>query len=596
MTHSVWAAVNDVLAQRCGWVFLHFLWQGVVVLAALTIALAVFPRLSAVKRYAISWAALLTLTAAPVLTYCTLATGFATAADNRLVPGMLGLCWMLGAAGMGLRLLVLTLGVELTRVAGARPLGEEWPERVDRLARRLGISRPVGVLESTFVDTPATLGWFRPVVLLPRFALHGLDRPELEAVIGHELAHVRRGDFLANLLQSLVEAVLFFHPAVWWVSRTIRAEREYCCDDLAADLSQDRHLYAKALYRVQVARFAAAELAMCAKGGGLKTRIERLLGRVAAGTMGALDRPVLLSTSLLVALGLIAISGAMTDAGAAQQPEVNRRLVVDLHLIEQPPNQDEIFLPTYGRVAVRGRVLHRKCYQEFTVYNESPGTVAVQLVPMTEGFEPFLAMSWPCSSGELPHSDGDMESGRGHRPFQNIILNYGKQDNALRLRVYSQYESENPRISTEEAEYIAVLWQPRVHNDIDPDVLGPEATPVLLDENGFGAPDLGNGANPPPTLDYGQDVDTFQLRATADGLLTITVDGTVGNVNPYLRVYDQHGELLTAAAGSGERVAETTVTCQESKIVYFAVSAYDGRQTGQYTVSVRESRATRPGA
>jgi len=105
----------------------------------------------------------------------------------------------------------------------------------------------VRLLISALVQVPTVIGWLRPVVLVPVGALSGLPAEYLEALLLHELAHVRRHDYLVNILQSVAEALLFYHPAVWWVSGHIRAERELCCDDVAVAVSGDALTYARAL-------------------------------------------------------------------------------------------------------------------------------------------------------------------------------------------------------------------------------------------------------------------------------------------------------------------------------------------------------------
>ena len=115
------------------------------------------------------------------------------------------------------------------------------------MARRLELRRAVAVLESAAVSVPTLVGWVQPVVLLPAAALSGLSPQQLEAILAHELAHIRRHDYLVNLLQSVVETLLFYHPAVWWVSAEVRAEREHCCDDLAVAVCGDRLVYVSAL-------------------------------------------------------------------------------------------------------------------------------------------------------------------------------------------------------------------------------------------------------------------------------------------------------------------------------------------------------------
>jgi hypothetical protein len=136
----------------------------------------------------------------------------------------------------------------------------------------------VRVLESSLVSVPTAVGWLRPAILLPASAFTGLTPQQLEAVLAHELAHIRRHDYLVNVLQTGVETLLFYHPAVWWVSRQIRAEREHVCDDMAVRVTGDAMTYARALTRIERLRTAAApHLAMGADGGSLKSRVSRLV-------------------------------------------------------------------------------------------------------------------------------------------------------------------------------------------------------------------------------------------------------------------------------------------------------------------------------
>jgi protein involved in polysaccharide export with SLBB domain len=133
----------------------------------------------------------------------------------------------------------------------------------------------VRVLESSLITAPAVVGWIAPVVLLPVTSLAGLAPAQLEALVAHELAHVRRHDYLVNLMQSAVETLLFFHPAVWWVSRRIRVEREHCCDDVAVAVCGDRVVYASALADLE--RMRGASFALAATDGSLVARVRRIL-------------------------------------------------------------------------------------------------------------------------------------------------------------------------------------------------------------------------------------------------------------------------------------------------------------------------------
>jgi uncharacterized protein (TIGR03435 family) len=143
---------------------------------------------------------------------------------------------------------------------------------------RLRLRRRVHVVDSPLVDTPTALGWLRPVVLLPIAALTNLAPMQVEAILAHELAHIRRHDYFVNLLQTLAETLLFYHPAVWWVSARIRAEREHCCDDVAVSVWGDAVGYASALAELETWRMEQLRtLVLAATGGSLLDRVRRVL-------------------------------------------------------------------------------------------------------------------------------------------------------------------------------------------------------------------------------------------------------------------------------------------------------------------------------
>jgi beta-lactamase regulating signal transducer with metallopeptidase domain len=160
-----------------------------------------------------------------------------------------------------------------------RALPQIWQSRLADLAGQLGIRRGIRLCESTLAQVPAVIGWIRPVILIPAGALINLSAQELEAVLAHELAHIRRFDYVANLLQSAIEALMFYHPAMWWIAKRIRAERENCCDDLAIVACGDRVVYARALTALEELRSGYPQFAMAATAGPLLSRVRRLLGK-----------------------------------------------------------------------------------------------------------------------------------------------------------------------------------------------------------------------------------------------------------------------------------------------------------------------------
>jgi TonB family protein len=167
---------------------------------------------------------------------------------------------------------------------------------------------------SAVADCPSVVGWIEPVVLLPAATILGLTPQQLEAVLAHELAHILRYDYLVNMLQTVVETLLFYHPAVWWASARIRQERELCCDDLAVESCGDALCYARALTRLERLRAAAPRLALSSAGGPLLYRIQRL-----AGENGWQRGPSKLPGILALSLGLICLALNMQWARGQQR-------------------------------------------------------------------------------------------------------------------------------------------------------------------------------------------------------------------------------------------------------------------------------------
>jgi len=187
--------------------------------------------------------------------------------------------WLAGVCVLMLRLAVGLIGAERASRRGITAAAESVREVASRIADQFGIRRTVRVVESVLAEVPTLVGWLRPVILLPASALCGLTPKQLEAILAHELAHVRRHDYLVNVMQTIVETILFYHPAVWWISREIRREREHCCDDLAVAICADRVTYARALAAMEELRVATpARWIVAAHGGSLTARIRRIVG------------------------------------------------------------------------------------------------------------------------------------------------------------------------------------------------------------------------------------------------------------------------------------------------------------------------------
>jgi uncharacterized protein (TIGR03435 family) len=326
--------------ERLGWTLVHFLWQG---LAIAALYAAVRRAVSSPQgRYLLACAALAAMMAAPLVTWertrpsdarpdaaykvrstppaAYIAITTLSVPVRATVSGIrtsqfwpsVVIAWLFGAAIFWMRLVGGWVVATRMRSVLVRPAPLEWQENLTKLAARIGLSRPVQLLVSALVQAPAVIGWLRPVVLVPVGALSGMPPEHLEALLLHELAHIRRHDYLVNILQSVAEALLFYHPAVWWVSGHIRAERELCCDDVAVAVSGDALTYARALAQLESYRPYPA-VAMAANGGSLAGRIARLLGQPRPAVRTGLGAGILAVATLLMvaAFGLVVAESGM---------------------------------------------------------------------------------------------------------------------------------------------------------------------------------------------------------------------------------------------------------------------------------------------
>jgi len=305
--------MTEFLAQlvpALGRALLHFLWQGALIglLAALALRLLRDARPQA--RYAVACAALalcalvpmgyviaqMHVPATPDVTMAANETarisGLASATRD-LAPGWssrldaalptIVLLWAAGAGALSLRMIAGLLWIARLRATPQRPMQREWQARLDALVQRFGLRRPVALRIIESLSSPVSAGWFRPVVLLPAGLLTRMPADLVEALLAHELAHIRRHDYLINLLQNLAEALLFYHPVTWWLSRRIRDEREHIADRLAAEVTQQPRRLALALS--ELAEWSCSHspspstptLAQAAHGGHLMSRIEQLV-------------------------------------------------------------------------------------------------------------------------------------------------------------------------------------------------------------------------------------------------------------------------------------------------------------------------------
>ena len=239
-----------------------------------------------------------------------------SAIDRALRPWLssLVIAWCVGVLVFAVRPILSWYTVRRLKVVGVSPVPEALLQLLSRTAERLHIRSAVSLLQSTLVQTPCVVGYLRPVILLPVSVVSGLPPAQLEAILAHELAHIRRHDYLINLLQMLLETLFFYHPAIWWISHRIRVEREHCCDDIAVAVLGNKVEYGRALLALEQKRGVATALAVGASGGSLLARIRRLLGFAPRRGFGG---------GSVISLGLFAaatiVIGVWAAGGLAEQ-------------------------------------------------------------------------------------------------------------------------------------------------------------------------------------------------------------------------------------------------------------------------------------
>ncbi len=352
--------------QTLAWSLLHFLWQGAAIAALAGALMYVFRTPSA--RYLVGIGALVLMLVSFGVTFALLngapgaaellgsqeapIAALASALEPRgeataLLPAVssaatdseaaylwVARIWLVGVCVLALRVAIGLLLLEHLRRRNLVPLPDALVEKFRALQRKVGITRIVRYCQCRQVTAPAVIGFVRPIVLLPVRALTGLSEAQLEAVIAHELGHIKRFDVALNFFQVIAETLFFFHPAVWWLNNRIRADREDCCDDIAVAASGESVGYARALAAMTGWRDAPA-FSMAVTGGPVATRIARLLGVSRPRTGGRHAGVFTASLVLMAALGAGAVSLGVTRPALAAAAD---SLFVQLVAQADPPS------------------------------------------------------------------------------------------------------------------------------------------------------------------------------------------------------------------------------------------------------------------
>jgi bla regulator protein blaR1 len=342
---------TSTLLTALGWTLVDFLWQGTLVGCVTAIALTALRNAKPQQRYIVACSALLVCLLWPAADLSVRVSDaysagsvqrFAAALAQAQVGSPAGaldylqarLPWLVAAwatiaAALALRMALGLLWIG--RAATRFQPDEQWQARLSRLAARMGVDRAVRLRLADGLASPITAGWWRPVVLVPASLASGMPADLLEALLAHELAHVKRFDYLVNLGQNVLEVLLFYHPAVWWISGRIRAEREHIADELAAEALGEPRRLARALSELERIQFSGPGLAQAANGGDLIARIERLVRP---------DRQALNWKASIPVLGLVVLFGTMV-AHASPAPRqaamsIHTRAVVDFSTCAKP--------------------------------------------------------------------------------------------------------------------------------------------------------------------------------------------------------------------------------------------------------------------
>ncbi|HPS56175.1 MAG TPA: M56 family metallopeptidase, partial [Sedimentisphaerales bacterium] len=350
---------SEAIVERLGWTLVHFVWQGTAVAMILAMLLKLLHKTSANMRYIISCMALALIVLMPVITIRMIDVSAVTAvpAEANLIelprtdmsaqavlempqielppaqavvasrealkdrfveaiePALPYIVagWLIGVFGLSLWHLGGWAQLQRLRRTMVKPVSEKLVITMNKLAEVIGVKKVVCLMESALVQGPMVVGWLKPVILLPASALTGLEPEQLEAILAHELAHVKRCDYLVNIIQTAVEIVGFYNPAIWWVSAKIRTERENCCDDLAVSVTGDKVIYARALTTMEEVR-CGYKLAVAGSGGSLFDRVKRLLGK--DGDISG-EKSLLTAAAAVLLLVLVAIPAGFAVSSKA---------------------------------------------------------------------------------------------------------------------------------------------------------------------------------------------------------------------------------------------------------------------------------------
>mgnify|MGYP000324305871 CR=1 FL=1 len=302
------SVISSPLLYNLALTLIHFIWQGCLIALALKFLLIITPHQQSRTRYTLSALAMIACLVAPIVTYFAIyqpsyiqlsvqseQTAFmmdtARLASSETITWYqdifdalpyVSILWFTVVTFLATKLIIELYNVNQLPKKGTVPAEAALQQRFEELVNKINVRKTPRLLISLKTDIPMAIGWLRPVILIPAAMLSGLTPAQLDMLILHELAHIRRHDYLVNFFQTLIETLLFFHPAVLWISKQMRNEREYCSDDIAVKVAGSPIAYAHTLADTasickKHRHHAIPNMAMAASGGDLKQRVVRLI-------------------------------------------------------------------------------------------------------------------------------------------------------------------------------------------------------------------------------------------------------------------------------------------------------------------------------
>lgn len=324
-----------ITVNALGWTLVHFLWQGALVAVFMSMIFVLIPPRHSRQRYLAGLALYFLLLPVAINTFLFFLES--SSIKSEILPGefpmvsvtsgvkpdlgfwlnegiepmlpLIVILWTLGVALLGLKTVFAWVGTRRLVRTDVAAVASGLQKRIDRLVKRFRVRQSVTVLVSTRVIVPTVIGWIKPVILIPAGVLARLPVQQLEMVIAHELAHIRRYDYLVNLLQVVIDTLFFYHPAVRWMSRKIRQEREHCCDDFVLGHQCRPALYARALANLEFLRRPPDTTAVAATGGDLLHRVHRIASKKVPRKSAGFAQLVMMT--VLVAVAAVGAKGGL---------------------------------------------------------------------------------------------------------------------------------------------------------------------------------------------------------------------------------------------------------------------------------------------